>query len=161
MSLAPLSLIVAHAHNRVIGADNDMPWHHPEDLKHFKQTTLGHAMIMGRKSCEALPKALPKRRNLVVTRQADYSRDGFECFTDLGAAIASARTTDAEPFIIGGGQIYTLALPLITKMYITEIDETVDGDAFFPAYDPTDWQEIDRRESGPLTFRCLVRKSEL
>lgn len=158
MSLAPLALIVAHAHNRVIGANNDLPWHYPEDLKHFKQTTLGHAMIMGRLSCEALPKALPKRRNLVVTRQADYQRDGFECFTDLDAAIAAARETDEEPFIIGGGQIYTLALPQITKMYITEIDKAVDGDAYFPAYDAADWNEVERRESGDLTFRCLVRK---
>ena len=158
MSLAPLALIVAHAHNRVIGANNDLPWHYSEDLQHFKQTTLGHAMIMGRLSCEALPKALPKRRNLVVTRQADYQRDGFECFTDLDAAIAAARETDEEPFIIGGGQIYTLALPQITKMYITEIDKAVDGDAYFPAYDPSDWNEVERRESGDLTFRCLVRK---
>ena len=158
MSLAPLALIVAHAHNRVIGANNDLPWHYSEDLKHFKETTLGHAMIMGRLSCEALPKALPKRRNLVVTRQADYQRDGFECFTDLDAAIAAARDTDEEPFIIGGGQIYTLALPQITKMYITEIDKAVDGDAYFPAYDSADWNEVERRESGDLTFRCLVRK---
>ena len=158
-ALKPLALIVAHAQNRVIGADNDMPWHYPEDLKHFKQTTLGHAMIMGRLSCEALPKALPKRRNLVVSRSADYQREGFECFTDLEVAIASARETDDEPFIIGGGQIYSLALPLITKMYITEIQKSFDGDAFFPAYAADDWVETERRESGELVFRCLERKS--
>ncbi len=155
--MQPLALIVAHAQNRVIGADNDMPWHYPEDLKHFKRTTLGHAMIMGRLSCEALPKALPKRRNIVVTRNANYQREGFEVFTDLDQAIAAARETDEEPFIIGGGQIYGLALPQITKMYITEIQKSFDGDAYFPEYNEAEWNETERREEGDLVFRCLER----
>lgn len=158
MVMKPLALIVAHAQNRVIGADNDMPWHYPEDLRHFKRTTVGHAMIMGRLSCEALPKALPNRRNLVVTRNADYQREGFEIFTDLNQAIAAARETDEEPFVIGGGQIYELALPQITKMYITEIQKSFDGDAFFPVYNSEEWRETERREEGELVFRCLERK---
>ena len=156
--LKPLALIVAHAENRVIGFEGDMPWHYSEDLKHFKKTTLDHVIIMGRLSCESLPKALPKRRNLVITRQADYQREGFDIFQDLESAIAAARETDDMPFICGGGQIYSLALPLVTRMYITEIQAQPQCDAFFPEYNAGEWAETNRRESGELIFRCLERK---
>lgn len=159
--MQPLALIVAHAQNRVIGADGDMPWHYPEDLKHFKRETLGHTVIMGRLSCEALPGGpLPKRRNLVVTRNPDYQCDGFEVFTDLEAAIAAARKSDDCPFILGGGQIYKLSMPLVTKMIITEIQRSFDGDAFFPEYNEDAWTETKRETGDELVFRWLERKDQ-
>jgi len=156
--MKPLALIAAMAKNRVIGNRGDLPWHEPEDLAHFKRTTSGHAVIMGRKTAESLKfKPLPKRRNLVVTRQSGLVLPGFEVFTELAAAIAAARTTDPIPFLIGGGELYTLAMPQITTMYLTVIEREVDGDAFFPAFDEQQWQERERRVSGVLVFRTLDR----
>lgn len=156
--MQPLALIAAMARNRVIGNHGDLPWHEPEDLAHFKRTTLGHAVIMGRKTAESLKlRPLPKRRNLVVTRQSGLVLPGFEVFTDLDAAIAAARTTDPEPMIIGGGELYALALPQITTMHLTVVDRDYDGDAFFPVFDERDWREQERRISGVLVFRTLVR----
>ncbi len=158
MPLLPLSLIAAMSKNRVIGNRGDLPWHEPEDLAHFKRTTSGHAVIMGRKTAESLKfRPLPKRRNVVVTRQADLRLPGFEVFTDLDAAIAAARVTDPNPFLIGGGELYTLALPQITTMYLTVIDRDVTGDAFFPVFDEKEWLESERRISGSLIFRTLTR----
>ena len=158
MPLLPLSLIAAMSKNRVIGNRGDLPWHEPEDLAHFKRTTSGHAVIMGRKTAESLKfRPLPKRRNVVVTRQADLRLPGFEVFTDLDAAIAAARVTDPNPFLIGGGELYTLALPQITTMYLTVIDRDVTGDAFFPVFDENEWLESERRISGSLIFRTLTR----
>ena len=154
-----LNLIVAYARDRVIGVDGSLPWRHPEDMKHFKQTTMGHAIIHGRKSYEDFGKPLPGRRNLIVTRQTDYIAEGCEVFNDLDAAIAAARETDDEPFILGGAEIYRLSMPQITRMYLTEIDESYTGDTFFPAFDEGEWVETDRRVSGVLTFRTLERKS--
>ena len=158
MPLLPLSLIAAMSKNRVIGNHGDLPWHEPEDLAHFKRTTSGHAVIMGRKTAESLKfRPLPKRRNVVVTRQAGLLLPGFEVFTDLNTAIAAARTTDPVPFLIGGGELYALALPHITTMYLTVIDRDVTGDAFFPVFDENEWQESERRVSGSLIFRTLSR----
>ena len=146
------------AKNRVIGNRGDLPWHEPEDLAHFKRTTSGHAVIMGRKTAESLKfKPLPKRRNVVVTRQFGLALPGFEVFTDLDAAIAAARTTDPLPFIIGGGELYRLALPQITMMYLTVVDRDCEGDAFFPTFVENEWQEQERRVSGALIFRTLIR----
>jgi dihydrofolate reductase len=156
--MEPLALIAAHARNRVIGNHGDLPWHEPEDLAHFKRTTTGHAVIMGRKTAESLKlRPLPKRRNLVVTRQPGLVLPGFEVFADLASAIAAARTSDAEPMIIGGGEIYRLALPLVTTMYLTVVDRDHTGDAFFPAFDEAEWRERERRVSGALIFRTLDR----
>ena len=158
--MKPLALIAAMAKNRVIGNHGDLPWHEPEDLAHFKRTTLGHAVIMGRKTAESLKlRPLPKRRNLVVTRQAGLTLPGFEVFTALNDAIAAARTTDPEPMIIGGGELYALALRRITIMYLTVVDRDCTGDAFFPAFDERQWTERERRISGALVFRTLVRNA--
>lgn len=158
--MRPLALIAAMAKNRVIGNHGDLPWHEPEDLAHFKRTTLGHAVIMGRKTAESLKlRPLPKRRNLVVTRQPGLVLPGFEVFMSLDDAIAAARTTDPEPMVIGGGELYALALPRITIMYLTVIDRDCTGDAFFPAFDERDWHERERRISGALVFRTLVRNA--
>ncbi len=157
--MLPLALIVAMSPTRVIGNAGQLPWHHPEDLQHFKRTTVGHAVIMGRKTADSLNhRPLPKRRNLVVTRQTDLTIPGFEIYNDLHAAIAAARHDDPEPFIIGGGQLYAAALPNITTMYLTIVDDPVNGDAYFPAFNEADWQERERRVSGPLLFRTLDRK---
>jgi dihydrofolate reductase len=158
--LAPLALMVAMSSpTRVIGNNGQLPWHHPEDLQHFKRTTAGHAIIMGRKTADSLNrKPLPKRRNIVVTRQRDLLIPGFEIFADLSAAISSARSTDAMPFIIGGGELYAAAMPFVTTMYITLVNEAVSGDAFFPAFDEREWTIAEERVSGVLNFRTLTRK---
>jgi len=155
--MQPLSLIVAYDRRRCIGRDGQLPWHHSEDLKHFKRTTMGHAIIHGRKSYESVGKPLPGRRNIVVTRQQDYRAPGCEVAHDLDNAIALARQEDDEPFVLGGAEIYRQALPRITRMYLTEIDEEHAGDTFFPDVDESQWREVERRESGPLVFRTLER----
>ena len=152
----PLAMVAAMARNRVIGQAGQLPWHEPADLKHFKLTTSGHAVIMGRKTWQSLGRPLPKRRNLVVTRQAGFSAPGAEVFADLQQAIAAARSTDAEPMIIGGGDIYAQALPHATRIELTEIAAEPVGDAYFPPLDNA-WQAIDSRQAGQCTFRTWVR----
>lgn len=152
-----LAAIVAYDRNRLIGAGGHLPWRHPEDLRHFKRITLGHAVIHGRKSYEDFKKPLPGRRNIIVTRQPGYTAEGCEVANDLPGAIALARQTDACPFILGGAEIYRLALPLVTLLYLTEIDAEHQGDTWFPPVDETPFTEIERRVSGPLTFRTLRR----
>lgn len=155
--MAPLAMIAAMGSNRVIGADGKLPWHEPEDLRYFKATTSGHAVIMGRKTWEALGRPLPKRRNLVVTRQAGFAAPGAEVFATLDAAIASARVGDPEPMIIGGGEIYRLALPRATRIHLTEVRCEPAGDATFPDLDPRQWRVASERTSGNLTFRVYER----
>lgn len=152
----PLAMVAAMARNRVIGQAGHLPWHEPADLAHFKRTTSGHAVIMGRKTWQSLGRPLPKRRNLVVTRQADFNAPGAEIFADLQQAIAAARHTDAEPMIIGGGDIYAQALPHATRIELTEIAAEPAGDAFFPPLDKA-WQDIDTRQAGQCTFRTWIR----
>lgn len=146
-----ISMIAAMAHNRVIGADNGMPWHLPADLKHFKQITMGKPVVMGRKTYESIGKALPKRDNIVI------SRSGFHC-TDalvvksveqgIQAATDSLTENDGEPLrdeimIIGGGAIYENCLPMATRLYLTLIDLNVEGDTVFPDYQRfAKWQEL-------------------
>ena len=153
-----LTLVVAAAAgNRAIGRNGQLPWHEPEDLKHFKTVTTGHAIVMGRKTWDALGRPLPKRRNLVVTRQTGFTAVGAEVFTSLEDALAAAYVTDPEPCVIGGGELYRLALPLATRLEYTEIAHAVnDADAFFPEIGP-EWQEASRRDSGALSFRVYVR----
>lgn len=139
-----VALIAAMARDRVIGRDNTLPWRLPEDLRHFKATTLGHPVIMGRKTWESLPSgALPGRRNLVVSRNPDYAATGAEVAGSLTAALALAAPAP-EVFVIGGAELYALALPLAERLHLTEIDLTVAGDAWFPEFDPTHWQETAR-----------------
>jgi dihydrofolate reductase len=157
VKLAPLAMVCAMARNRVIGNKGQLPWHEPEDLKHFKAVTTGHAVVMGRKTWEALGKPLPKRRNLVVTRQPGFRAAGAEVFAELDAAIAAARATDPQPCVIGGGEIYTLALPQATLIHLTVVDMEPAGDAWFPELDDRQWRERERRESGRLVFRTLER----
>lgn len=155
--MLPLNLMVAYDRNRIIGADGSLPWHYPQDLKHFKRTTMGHAIIHGRKSFEDFGKPLPGRRNIILTRRPGYQASGCEVVSDLASAIALARETDPEPFILGGAEVYRQALPHITRMYLTEIDASHSGDTKFPEFDEAQWQETQREEDGILVFRTLER----
>jgi dihydrofolate reductase len=128
-----LSMIVAHAHDRVIGKDNQMPWHMPADLKYFKKTTLKKPVIMGRKTFESIGFPLPGRRNIVISRDENYRADNIETVTSVDAALALV--TDVEEImVIGGGSIYQHCLKAAQRLYITEIDLAVDGDTQFPDY---------------------------
>lgn len=137
------------AKNRVIGRDNDLPWHIPEDLKYFKAMTLGKPVIMGRKTFESLGgKPLPGRANIIISR-SNYSAGDLPVFTDVSAAIEHARksaigTGVKEIMILGGAQIYELALPLTDRLYLTEIERDYEGDTFFPTFNATDWRETAR-----------------
>lgn len=139
-----LTLIVAYANNRVIGRDNDLPWRLPGDLAYFKKQTQGHPIIMGRKTWDSLGRPLPGRHNIVVSRDASYAPTGATACTSLEAAIAACAGQDA--FVIGGAQIYTLALPLAQRVLATEVDAQVDGDTFFPELPAGLWHETVRSE---------------
>jgi len=155
---APLALILAVARNGVIGKSGELPWHLPEDLKHFKKTTTGHAIIMGRKTYDSIGRPLPKRRNIVVTRQAELEIQGCERAASLDEAIALARTSDPCPFIIGGASLYEEALPIATEIHLTTVDEDVEGDTFF-ARDLSAFEETESRagQTPGVTFRVLRR----
>ena len=140
---APLTLVAAMGTNRVIGVDGDMPWHFSEDLRHFKSTTLGGVMVMGRKTFDSIGRPLPGRRSIVITRSPDWSHEGVEVVHSLGEALALAGT-DAPVFVVGGGEIYAQALPLATRLVLTEIDDAPDGDTFFPDWPRNQWTETSR-----------------
>ena len=144
-----VSLIVAVSENGVIGRNNDLIWHLPKDIKFFKDTTMGHHVIMGRKNFDSIPhkySPLPNRTNVVITRQADYTAEGCVVVNSIEAALEVAKKNrDTEPFIIGGGQIYRLALEanLVDKIYLTKIHHTYEGDTFFPELG-NKWTEVGR-----------------
>lgn len=140
------SIIVAKTKNNVIGLHNQMPWHLPNDLKHFKQTTLGHLVIMGRKTWESLPKPLSDRKLIVITHQPHYQSTGCMIATSLQEALKIAKESgETEVFIAGGGTIYQEALPIVDQLYLTEIQASILGDTFFPPLIPHTWQEVSRR----------------
>lgn len=152
-----LAIIVAVSDNGVIGRDGDLPWRLPEDLKHFKRTTLGHAVVMGRATWESIGFPLPKRRNIVLTRNREYVADGAEIAHSLDDALALARQTDPEPFVIGGATLYAEALPVATRLEITEVHRDVKGDTFFPGFDRDAFTEVGRRSGDGLDFVTWVR----
>ncbi|MCA3085726.1 MAG: dihydrofolate reductase [Rhodocyclaceae bacterium] len=138
-----LNLIVATANNNVIGLGGKMPWHLPAELAYFKQVTMGHPIIMGRKTFESISRPLPSRRNIVVTGNAAWHHDGVEVATSVAAALALV--TDQTAFVIGGATLYETALPLADRIYLTAIHADVDGDTFFPPLPATEWQETSRK----------------
>lgn len=142
--MAQLTIVVAIDANRGIGINNNLPWRLPEDLAHFKRTTMGHPVIMGRKTFDSIGRPLPNRRNIVITRNADWKHDGVESVDSLDAAIALVGDTPA--CIIGGGQIFAEALLRCERMVVTEIDKTFDCDAFFPEIHPKLWKEAAREQ---------------
>lgn len=148
MKKLELSIIVAMANNHVIGNQNQLPWHLPADLKHFKALTLGKSIIMGRKTYESIGKPLPQRRNIIISRQKDLSIPGCEVVGSLEDALTLIEG-DAEGMIIGGSQIFLAALPLVSKIYLTVIQHDFNGDIFFPELDMSQWQEISREDHTP------------
>jgi len=156
-----LGLIVAVARNGVIGVDGDLPWRLPEDLKHFKRTTIGHPIIMGRKTYESIGRPLPKRLNIVVTRQRDFSAPGCTVVHSFDAALEAGWAAHEEPFVIGGAALYAAALPHVTRFVLTEVDQDVAGDTRFPHWDRTRFVETDRREGQGVTFVTLERPNPI
>ncbi|WP_440053954.1 type 3 dihydrofolate reductase [Pseudoalteromonas sp. T1lg65] len=144
-----VSMVAAMAHDRVIGKDNDMPWHLPADLKHFKQVTLGKPIIMGRKTFESIGRPLPGRRNIIITRNQDVSYDGVEVVSSPEHALELVSGVD-EVMIVGGGNIYSHFLPIAERLYLTFIDLKVEGDTCFPDYqDVASWYEVESESHDP------------
>jgi len=161
-----LALIAAVADNGCIGIDNKLPWYLPEDLKYFKAVTSGKAVIMGRATFDSLGRPLPNRTNIVITRNAAFTApEGVRIVHSLDAAIALAESVahidgSEEIIIIGGAQIYADALPRVDRLYLTEVKKSVSGDAFFPAWNRAEWQEMLRQahhyEPAQLDYDFVV-----
>jgi dihydrofolate reductase len=144
----PLSLIVAYAENRTIGRENTLPWKLAGDLAHFKRTTLGHPIIMGRKTWDSLGRPLAGRRNIVISRDGSKAAQGAEFVTSLAEALKRLSPNE-HAYIIGGAQIYQQALPLVDHVVATEVKAVVEGDAFFAALDTSQWKEVSRVSQPP------------
>ena len=138
-----VSVIAAVADNKAIGLNNTLPWHLPEDLKHFRQLTMGHHIIMGRKTYESLGRLLPGRITVIVSRRLGYGAEGAITAGSLQAAI-DACGADEEIFVIGGAELYREAMQRADRLYLTEVHRAFEGDAFFPEYDRAAWQEETR-----------------
>lgn len=152
--LVPVAMIVAMAKNRVIGVEGQLPWYLPEDLKFFKRMTQAKPLVMGRKTFASIGKPLPNRLNIVVTHQEAFTHDGVRVCHDMPGALALAdqqATIEAaeEIMVMGGGEIYRQAMPYATRLYVTEVDIEVEGDAYFPLLDPSEWRETQRVAGQP------------
>ena len=167
MTKPTISLIVAMAKNHVIGNGSDIPWHIPEDFKYFKEKTLGKPIIMGRTTFESIHAmkgtdphngpALPKRQNIIITRQNDYTVNDCIVCSSLQDAINNADTSD-EIMIIGGGQIYKQAMDIVERMYVTIIDKNYEGDVFFPEWDDSKWELTSSDPQNGYSFNIYDRK---
>jgi len=161
-----LALVWAMARNRVIGRNNALPWHLPEDLKFFKRVTMGKPIIMGRKTWESIGRPLPGRCNIVISRNQDFKADGIAAVSSLQQAISlagqiSLRDGVDEVCVIGGAEIYHQALPLADRLYLTQVHADVEGDTFFPEFDLSQWQEVEREDfsassANPCDYSFLV-----
>ena len=158
-----ISIIVAASANNVIGAQGDLPWRLPDDLRRFKTVTMGKPIVMGRKTWESIGRALPGRQNIVITRQQDFAAEGCDVVQSTDAAIAVAGDV-SEIMVIGGSEVYTLFLPVAQRLYLTRVHADVNGDAFFPAVDADEWQLVsdeahsaDRRNEFDFSFRIYER----
>ena len=162
-----LSLIVAVSRNGVIGLNNQLPWYLPEDLKYFKSVTMGKPIVMGRKTYDSIGRSLPGRTNIVITRDASWSAPGVEVAQTLEAALELGATAcDAagaeEIMVIGGEQIYRMTLDAADRLYLTQVDADVEGDAFFPKIDPEAWNQAsvqvpEKTDTHPYRFLILDR----
>jgi len=157
-----VSIIVALAKKNVIGANNKLLWHLPADLKHFKHTTTGHTLIMGRKTYESIGRPLPGRRTIVVTKNPKFSGEGFEVARSLEQAFETAKHSN-QIFVVGGAQIYqqSINLPSLNHLIVTEVDASFEGDAFFPKIDKRKWKMIERvdhkaDERNPYNYSFLT-----
>lgn len=170
MQAGELGLVVAVAENGVIGRDGDLPWRLPDELKYFKRLTVGHTLIMGRRTFESIGRPLPRRRTLVLTRDPDWQAEGVESFADLPAAVDAA-TDDAAAddhriFVVGGSSVYAAALPRTDHLFWTRIHAEVDGDTRFPAVDWDAWRLVgserhgaDERHAFAFTMEHYARKA--
>jgi len=154
-----ISLVAAMANNRVIGKDNQMPWHMPADLKHFKAVTMGHPIIMGRRTFDSLGRPLPGRLNIVVSRQLGLEIPGVVVVSSLEKAIELVHQ-ESEVMVIGGQMLFELALPLAHKMFLTFIDTDIEGDTFFPAWDQAEWEVVSEQphqadDKNPFNYRFV------
>jgi dihydrofolate reductase len=160
-----LTTIAAVAQNGVIGNNNELIWRLPDDLKHFKNLTKGHTMIMGRKTWESIgAKPLPHRRHIIITRNFDYDAEDAEVVSTIDEALELAKG-DEKVFIVGGGEIYKLAMPYINRMELTIVHHDFEGDTYFPEFNYANWKEVaselheaDERHAYPFSFLTLERK---
>lgn len=141
-----ISAICAMSENHVIGKNNQLPWHLPADLAHFKKITMGNPILMGRKTYESIGKPLPGRCNIIMTHHVDYQAPGCIVVSSLEKALAAAAKESDELFIIGGATLFQELLPITQKLYITLIHQQIEGDTFFPAFDKKEWKEIERTD---------------
>lgn len=160
-----LALVVATARNGVIGRGNALPWHLPEDLKHFKALTIGKPILMGRRTCEAIGRPLPGRDNLVLTRERSWQAPGVTAVHSLAEALARAASAP-ELMVIGGAEVYRMTLPLAQRIYLTEILADVEGDTLFPPLVAAEWRELqssvypaDARNAYGMRFVTLARQA--
>lgn len=157
-----ISFVVAMDKNRIIGANNQLPWNLPADLAHFKRLTLNKPIVMGRKTYESIGRPLPQRRNIIVTRNADYAVEGCEVFTSLDAALGNLKGEE-EVMVIGGGELFAQVLPQASTLYLTIVDAKVDGDVYFPDWNANEWQEVESQfneadEKNPFNYTFLTLK---
>jgi dihydrofolate reductase len=150
-------LVAAVADNGVIGAGGELPWHLPDDLAHFRRVTTGNVVIMGRKTFESIGRPLPRRTNIVVTRQPDWAADGVITASSLTDALDVAEEYDGDAMVIGGSQIYTLAMPLADRQVLTEVHSSPEGDVTYPRFDRAEWEETRREEHDGYAFVWLER----
>ncbi|MBA3661276.1 MAG: dihydrofolate reductase [Gammaproteobacteria bacterium] len=160
-----LSAIVAMGENRVIGNHNQLPWHLPSDLKHFKNLTAGHIVLMGRKTFAAIGKPLPNRTNIVLSRDPDFSAGDCEVFSSIPQALDYAGRFNKEIFMIGGAELYEQTLPLTHRLYLTLVHHAPTGDAYFPPLNMQEWQVLNREDckadeknAYPYSFLTLEKK---
>lgn len=162
----PLAMIVAASENDVIGVNEDLPWQLSADLKNFKKLTMGHHIIMGRKTFDSIGRLLPGRTTVIVSRQPDYQFEGAKVAHSLESAIEMC-DNDELPFVTGGAEIYRLALPHVTQLHITRVHTTIDGDTRLPEIDWTKWKKTDSQSYGKdeknefdITFETYTRTNE-
>jgi dihydrofolate reductase len=162
MTTPAISMIVARSRNHVIGKDNQMPWKISADLQFFKQVTMGYPIIMGRKTWESIGRPLPGRRNVVVSRNTNYSAIGAELVSSLDQALELLKEFK-RVFVIGGQQLFTQAFPRADELFITEIKIQVDGDTYFEIPDPNDWQEAERilESEGDIQFAYVTLRRKV
>ena len=153
-----VTLVAAVGRNRVIGRDNDLPWRLPEDLAHFKALTMGHTLVMGRRTFDSIGRPLPGRRTVVVTRRPDWTVEGVEVAHSLPEALRLAvGDGDTEVFVVGGGQVYAEAMSVATRLLLTEIEQAPEGDTLFPEVNPADWSETSRDQRDGFAFVTYER----
>lgn len=162
--MSKITLVVAAAENNAIGKNNQMPWHLPNDFKYFKKSTIGHSIVMGRKTFESIGKPLPERRNIILTRDQQYQNPEIDIANSIGEVLTYCRD-EREIFIIGGADIFKQALPLAQKVLLTRVHATIDGDTFFPELAASEWELVsqeehkkDEKHAYDYTFEVWQRK---